>query len=112
MESRDGREGWTVLIVRLPSQPSRYRVAVWRESRRVGAVQLGQASWALPDAAPFDGFVDKVITLVGQKEGEVLALAAVGIDAVTRERIRGIYKRGPRSAEWNEFPSAASASPN
>ena len=29
---------WLVLLVRVPAQPSRHRVAVWRELRRVGAV--------------------------------------------------------------------------
>ncbi len=104
MTSGAGREGWTVLIVRLPSEPSRHRVAVWRELRRVGAVQLGQGSWALPDAPPFDGFADKIVTLVGQHEGDVLALSASAIDAITRERIRSLYDDA-RRAEWTEFVS-------
>lgn len=93
-----------MLIVRVPSEPSRHRVAVWRELRRVGAVQLGQGSWALPDAPPFDGFVNKLVTFVGQHEGEVLALAASAIDARTREQIRNLYGEA-RRAEWTEFVS-------
>ena len=105
MSSRaDRREAWTVLIVRVPSEPSRHRVAVWRELRRVGAVQLGQGSWALPDAPPFDGFVDKIVNLVGQHEGEVLALSSSAADEVTGERIRGLYDEA-RRAEWFEFVS-------
>ena len=77
---------------------------MWRELRRVGAVQLGQGSWALPDAPPFDGCVDKIITLVGQQDGEVLALSASGIDAITSERIRSLYDEA-RRAEWTEFES-------
>jgi DNA-binding transcriptional regulator PaaX len=100
----DREEGWTVLIIKLPSEPSRHRVAVWRELRRVGAVQLGQGSWALPTAPPFDAFVDKIITLVGQHEGEVLALTASAADAATGERIRGLYDDA-RRAEWAEFVS-------
>ena len=95
-------EMWTVLIVRLPSEPSRHRVAVWRELRRVGAVQLGQGSWALPDAPPFDGFVDKIVALVAQNEGEVLALTSGAADEVTARRIRGLYDEA-RRAEWVEF---------
>jgi hypothetical protein len=32
---------WIVLLVRLAAEPSRHRVAVWRELRRAGAVSLG-----------------------------------------------------------------------
>ncbi|MER6878347.1 Chromate resistance protein ChrB, partial [Amycolatopsis sp. NPDC000673] len=31
----------------MPSGPSRHRVAVWRELRRVGALSLGQGAWAV-----------------------------------------------------------------
>jgi hypothetical protein len=97
-------ETWSVLIVRVPSEPSRHRVAVWRELRRVGAVQLGQGSWALPDAPPFDGFVDRIIALVGEHEGEVLALRAGPADEMTAQRINGLYGDA-RRAEWAEFMS-------
>jgi hypothetical protein len=100
----DRGDVWTVLIVRVPSEPSRHRVAVWRELRRVGAVQLGQGSWALPDAPPFDGFVDKIVTLVGQHEGEVMALKSGAADEATAQRIRSLYDTA-RRAEWVEFAS-------
>ncbi len=102
--SIDPSVAWTVLIVRVPSEPSRHRVAVWRELRRVGAVQLGQGSWALPDAPAFDGFVDKMVALVVEHEGEVFALAASAIDESTSSRIRGLYDDA-RRAEWAEFVS-------
>jgi len=42
-----------VLVVRVPADPSRHRVAVWRELRRAGAVSLGQGVWVVPDAPVF-----------------------------------------------------------
>lgn len=67
-------------------------------------MQLGQGCWALPAAPPFDDFVDKIVALVGQHEGEVLALTAAGADTSTAERIRGVYDAA-RRAEWSEFVS-------
>jgi hypothetical protein len=99
-----GGESWTVLIVRVPSEPSRHRVAVWRELRRVGAVQLGQGSWALPDAPPFAGFVDRIVALVDQHQGEAFALKAGAADEATARRIRRLYDDA-RCAEWAEFTS-------
>ncbi|MEU9923496.1 Chromate resistance protein ChrB [Streptomyces griseoluteus] len=37
------------LVIRLPAEPSRHRVAVRRESRRAGALSPGQGVWAVPD---------------------------------------------------------------
>lgn len=93
-----------MLILRLPSEPSRHRVAVWRELRRVGAVQLGQGSWALPDSPAFSGAVSKVVELVGQHDGEVLVLNAAPADQPTSERLRTQYDEA-RRAEWAEFAS-------
>ena len=99
-----GRIGWVVLIVRLPSEPSRHRVAVWRELRRVGAIQLGQGSWALPAVPAYADIVANVVELVGRHEGEVLTLNSVAGDDVTADRIRGLYDDA-RRAEWTEFES-------
>jgi len=33
---------WRVITYRLPPEPSRHRVAVWRELRRLGAVTLAE----------------------------------------------------------------------
>ncbi|HEX2786064.1 MAG TPA: Chromate resistance protein ChrB [Ilumatobacteraceae bacterium] len=96
--------GWTVLILRLPSEPSRHRVAVWRELRRVGAIQLGQGSWALPAAPAFADVVDKIVELVNHNEGEVLALTASAADEPTAAKIRCLYDDA-RRAEWTEFKS-------
>ncbi len=98
----DARVGWMVLILRLPSEPSRHRVAVWRELRRVGAIQLGQGSWALPDAPPFTETIDRIVEIVGNHEGEVLVLRACAADEPTSVNIRGLYDEA-RRAEWAEF---------
>jgi DNA-binding transcriptional regulator PaaX len=95
-------ERWTVLVPRLPADPSRYRVAVWRELRRIGAVQLGQGTWALPTAATTADDVDRIRELVRGSTGEVLVLAAVGFDGPSRDRIRATFDDA-RLAEWHEF---------
>lgn len=95
---------WVVLIVRLPAEPSRHRVAVWRELRRAGATQLGQGSWALPASASSAETLDKVIELVRRGDGDVVALDAAPIDEASRDRLRGLHDEA-RRAEWTEFVS-------
>ena len=53
-----------MLIVRLPAEPSRHRVAVWRELRRAGAVPLGQGCWAVPEVPAVGDQGEPVITVM------------------------------------------------
>ena len=41
---------WVFLLYRLPSEPSAQRVQVWRRLKRLGAILLENAVWALPGA--------------------------------------------------------------
>jgi hypothetical protein len=65
-------------------------------------VQLALGSWALPDAPAFDGFIDKMVALVGEHEGEMFALSTAAIDESTAARVRHLYDDA-RRAEWGEF---------
>lgn len=51
---------WMLIAPRIPVQPSRHRVAVWRELRRLGAVPVTSGLWALPD---LPAFADGIITV-------------------------------------------------
>ena len=106
MNGHDERseQRWIVLIVRLPADPSRHRVAVWRELRRAGATQLGQGSWALPNSATASETCDKVIELVRRGSGDVFALDAAPLNDASRERLRALHDDA-RRAEWAEFVS-------
>lgn len=42
------RAPWVLLSYRLPREPSRLRLAVWRRLKRLGAVVLHDALWLLP----------------------------------------------------------------
>jgi hypothetical protein len=93
---------WTVLAVRVPAEPSRHRVAVWRELRRVGALSLGQGVWALPAAPAFDEGLDRTLKLIERGGGEALLLRAEGRDRGQAERLEELFTAG-REDEWAEF---------
>ena len=103
-DTTDEAQRWTVIIPRLPSEPSRHRVAVWRELRRAGAIQLGQGTWALPDAPTTAGEVAKIVGLIDRSDGEVLVLDASGSAETDRSRLRELFDSA-RRAEWTEFSS-------
>ncbi|HWD77558.1 MAG TPA: Chromate resistance protein ChrB [Kribbella sp.] len=93
---------WLVLVVRIPAEPSRHRVAVWRELRKAGALSLGQGVWAVPELPVFDDALRRTTELVARAEGEVTTLAASGKGADDSVRLRGLYDEA-RAAEWTEF---------
>jgi len=95
---------WTILAVRLPAEPSRHRVAVWRELRRAGALSLGQGVWALPATPAFDAALQRALGLAERGKGEILLLDARGRDADQAARLEDVFTAG-REAEWLEFLS-------
>jgi hypothetical protein len=91
-----------VLVVRVPAEPSRHRVAVWRELRKLGAVVLGQGVWAVPDAPVFADGVTRVTELAQRGDGEVIVLAATGHADVDAEHLERLFT-DDRQAQWVEF---------
>jgi hypothetical protein len=99
-DERGGR--WLVLVVRVPAEPSRHRVGVWRELRRTGAVPLGQGCWAVPEVPAVSDGVARAVELAGRGAGEVLVLRAAGRDEADAARLEQVFAEA-REAEWAEF---------
>jgi hypothetical protein len=88
---------WIVLAYRVPNEPSRHRVALWRELRRAGAVPLQQATWAIPTTA--GAALERVAQLVERADGDLFAFDAEPRDAGSLEFL---YSQA-REEEWLEF---------
>jgi hypothetical protein len=95
--------GWRVLTYRLSGDQSRHRVAVWRELRRVGAVALQSATWAIPTGDRFDEGLDRATALVERSGGQALRFD-VAASEETSAAVEALYT-AEREAEWVEFCS-------
>ena len=93
---------WLLLVVRLPAEPSRHRVAVWRELRRAGALSLGQGVWAVPAVEVFTQALDRAVRLTQRGDGEAIVLEAAGRAEGDAARLEGLFTDA-REAEWVEF---------
>ena len=93
---------WVLLIVRVPAEPSRHRVAIWRELRRTGAIQLAAAVWAFPARPAFEEALQRVAELAERAEGEIIRLHAIGADDAQAAKLEAAYT-AERDAEWAEF---------
>jgi hypothetical protein len=94
---------WRLITYRLPAEPSRHRVAVWRELRRLGAVTLQQGTWALPGGEGFDTGLAQVVDAINAAGGQPLVLAIADGEASTAQ-LEALFT-AQREAEWGEFLS-------
>jgi hypothetical protein len=83
---------WELFIYRLPAQPSRVRVAVWRELRRLGALPLQQGVVAVPAKERMSGRLTEIEHRVESEGGVSYRFRLDGLDEVKAARLR---------AEWN-----------
>lgn len=95
---------WVVVSYRLPSEPSRVRVAAWRELRRMGAVATGSGAWIAPDAPPFTDGLGRLRGLIEVGGGEVLVVNATGRDEASAIAMEDLFTAA-RQQEWVEFIS-------
>jgi hypothetical protein len=92
---------WRVLTFRLPAEPSRHRVAVWRELRRLGAVALQQGTWAVPEGEPFDAGFAQVVASINTAGGQPVVLT-IADDEANATQLEALFTE-QREAEWAEF---------
>jgi len=93
---------WLLVTYRLPGGSSSARVAVWREVRRSGALQLQQSVVAFPDDATFSRGVERLRALVSELGGETLAVRAEPLAAADGTRLLDAWNEA-RAAEYVEL---------
>jgi hypothetical protein len=99
-----GRVGWLLVIYKLPAQGSSARVAVWREVRRCGALQLRQSIVAFPDTGDFGRALARIRAVVADVGGIAIAVSADPLDSADEERLVTVWNEA-RAAEYEELTS-------
>lgn len=93
---------WLILISRIPAEPSRHRVAVWRELRKAGAVPISSGAWALPQDPKFDPAIARVAHLCEKGGGTLAVLITQPRDVSSGAMLPELFESA-RLDEWNEF---------
>lgn len=91
-----------VLVCRMPAEPARHRMALWRDLRRAGAIPLAQGVWALPDVPAGESLLARARDHAAAADGDLIVLAVTGRDERAAERLEELY-RTARAEEWAEF---------
>jgi hypothetical protein len=95
---------WFLVSYRLPPDRSSARVAVWRQVRRSGALQLQQSLIAFPEAEPFARAVARVRAAVMEVGGTALAVLAEPVDGADAQRLESAWNEA-RAEEYGELIS-------
>jgi uncharacterized protein YdbL (DUF1318 family) len=98
--------GWLLLAYRLPADRSSARVAVWREVRRAGALQLRQSVVAFPDSEGFRRAAARVRAVVADVGGTVVAVQAEALEREDESRLVSAWNEA-RAAEYVELAGEA-----
>jgi hypothetical protein len=106
------RPTWVLLSSRLPREPSRLRLAVWRRLRRIGAVLVHDAVWVLPaDPATREAF-EWLAEEIEEQGGTAFIWEAAGLSSSQDDHLVDLFRRDAdgRYAEIEATARAISSS--
>ncbi len=78
---------WIALSYRLPREPSRLRLAVWRRLKRLGATVLHDAVWLLPAEAEFREAFEWLAEEIEEQGGTAFVWEATSLGAAQDQAI-------------------------
>jgi hypothetical protein len=93
---------WLLLIYRIPAEPSRHRVAVWRRLKEAGAVYLQNSTCILPESAANHHLFETLAGDIHEAGGESLLLSAEFLDRSGHNRVVDRFN-AERDVEYAEF---------
>jgi uncharacterized protein YdbL (DUF1318 family) len=78
---------WLLLIYRLPSEPAAARTAIWRETKRLGALSLQHAVSLLPRSELSRTAYARLANRIAEYGGEATVLETISPDAAWQAKI-------------------------
>lgn len=93
---------WVLILPQVPSEPSRHRVAVWRQLRKAGAVPVSPGVWAVPAGPAFQADLSRAGELARKGGGTFAVIDASPRDQASAAMIRDAFT-AVRVDEWAEF---------
>lgn len=99
---------WILLSSRLPREPTRLRLAVWRRLKRIGAVLLHDSVWILPADAKTREAFEWLADEIEEQGGTALAWEAQSLSADQDRRVAQQF-RAEADARYAAVAASAKA---
>lgn len=95
---------WLAINYNLPTEPSRHRVAIWRKLKKLGAVNVQQSMWLLPNSGENYDALQKISQDIESNNGETLLMGSMFFYEKHEERVVSLFNK-IRDEEYQELIS-------
>ncbi|WP_324423391.1 Chromate resistance protein ChrB [Ottowia sp.] len=93
---------WLLLTYKVPSEPSKVRVAIWRRIRSLGAVYIQNSICVLPASTEHQRQFRMVQSEIERGGGEAVIFETLALDPKQEERVVAYFKKD-REQDYEEF---------
>lgn len=100
--NQEQRTNWLLLIYKVPAEPSKFRVAIWRRIRSLGAVYLQNSICVLPTTTEHQRQFRMIQTDIDRAGGEAVIFETLALDTKQEERVVAYFKHD-RDQDYEEF---------
>jgi len=101
-------QSWILLSSRVPREPTRLRLAIWRRLKRVGAILVHDAVWMLPADANTREAFEWLAEEVEQQGGTAWVWEAAGLSPAQDRQAVELFRR-EADARYAEIGASARA---
>ena len=95
-------QSWILLTYKVPAEPPKRRVALWRKLKGMGAVYLQNGVCLLPKTDDHSRRLKMLENDIGEMEGECVLLETVALNRTQEEKVIARF-RADRDEEYKEF---------
>ena len=100
--NKDGRTSWLLLTYKVPPEPTRVRVAIWRRLRGLGSVYIQNSVCVLPNTSEHQRQLRIVQSDIQRAGGEAVIFETAALDAKQEELVVARFKHD-RDQDYEEF---------
>lgn len=93
---------WLLLTYKVPPEPAKKRIALWRKIKSLGAVYLQNGVCLLPKTDEHQRRLKMIANEISAMDGEAVVLETVGIDRVQEEKLIARFN-ADRDEAYREF---------
>ena len=93
---------WLLLIYKVPAEPAKKRIAIWRRLKGMGAIYLQNGVCLLPRADDYVRRLKMLENEIAEMSGESVILETVALDRVQEDKVVARFK-ADRDEQYTEF---------
>jgi len=93
---------WLVLNYNLPTVPSKHRVAVWRALKKIGAVNIQQSMWVLPNNDENYTVMKHISKDIKKRHGDAFLMDSIFFEVEHETQAINLFNE-VRNEEYNQI---------